>query len=65
MSEYGPKHKEYTINYIHENYKRVEIRFKKEIYDNEIKPAIDRSGMSQNAFIMDAIKEKIARQNKV
>ncbi len=44
--------------------KRVGIDFKKEYYNDKLKPAADSLGMTVNGFIKSAIDEKIARMEE-
>ena len=50
-----------TIKYIKDKQQRLEIKYKKEEYDQRIRPAIERSGLPTATFIKQAIDEKIER----
>lgn len=50
-----------TIKYIKDKQQRLEIKYKKEEYDQRIRPAIERSGLPTATFIKQAIDEKIDR----
>lgn len=63
MSKYNKNSKDYSIKYIKEKLKRVEVRFQKEYYDSVVEPAIKKSGMPAVSFIKAAVEEKIERMN--
>ena len=50
-----------TIKYIKDKQQRLEIKYKKEEYDQRIRPAIERSGLPTATFIKQAVDEKIDR----
>ncbi len=50
-----------TMKYIKEKTKQVVIRWKKEDYDNRIRPGIERSGLPMATFIKQAVEEKLVR----
>ena len=58
---YNEKAKIATLKYMKDKMKIINLRIKKDEYEAEIKPYIDRSGMPVATFIKAAIKEKIAR----
>lgn len=47
--------------YVKEKQKSILIKFKKDIYEQEIEPAIRKSGLPIVTFIKDAIYEKCER----
>jgi uncharacterized protein (DUF1778 family) len=63
MSKYNSKQKEYTIQYMKENLE--DIRFRVHIgKKSEYRKAADARGMKLTPFIISAIEEKIARDQK-
>ena len=52
-----------SIKYAKENLKRVPFDLTKEYYEDVLKPAAEAAGMKINAFIKEAIAEKIERMN--
>ena len=52
-----------TMKYIKEKTKQVVVRWKKEDYDNRIKPGIEKSGLPMATFIKQAVEEKLLRDN--
>lgn len=58
---YNEKAKIATLKYMKDKMKIINLRIKKDEYETEIKPFIDKSGMPTATFIKTAIKEKIAR----
>lgn len=55
-----PQKKAYDRKYREENLKRVPLDVKKSQYD-DLKAAADSSGMTVNAYIKAAIREKMSR----
>lgn len=62
-SVYNQKRNEYAQKYIHDNYKQLSIRLLKEgdITRETIAEAAQQAGMSVNAYVVTAIKEKMVR----
>ncbi len=60
-NHYNNKSKEATIKYMKEKLKQLNIRFKKDEYEEVIKPLIDRSGLKPITYIKLALKEKLNR----
>ena len=50
-----------TSKYVKEKQKTIAIRFKKDEYEQNIKPEIEKTGLSTATYIKQAIKEKIER----
>lgn len=50
-----------SIKYAQNNYKRVPLDLKFSYYNNILKPAADAAGLKVNAFIKEAIEDKIER----
>lgn len=62
MGKYSERSKEYTAQYVAEHYQEIKFRAKpEEITREEIKEAAAAQGMSANAFMIAAIREKIER----
>lgn len=59
---YKPSNSKYVQKYIKDHYKRVEVRFSKDFYENELKPFCDSIGVPMSEFIKDAI---LTEMNKV
>lgn len=53
-----------SIKYAAANYKRVPLDLNKDYYENILKPAATAAGLAVNAFIKEAIAEKIERDKK-
>ena len=51
----------YTQMYKKENYKRVPLELRLDYYNGVFIPAVNRAGVAVNAFIKQAIQEKIER----
>lgn len=49
------------MKYMKDKMKIINLRIRKDEYENDIKPYIDKSGMPTATFIKAAIKEKIMR----
>ena len=66
-SRYNEKVNKRTQQYIKENYKQLSIRLPKEgeITREKIASAADMAGMSVNAYIIEAVKEKMDQQGIV
>ena len=60
---YDEDAKNSTLKYKKEKIKPVQISYRKEEYDNEILPAIQKSGLPVATFIRQAVKEKIERDH--
>lgn len=63
-SFYNQRKNEYTQEYIRQNYKQVVIRLPKEgeVTRETITDAATTAGMSMNAFIVEAVREKMIRK---
>ena len=61
---YNESAKRATMKYMKNKMKIINLRFRKDEFDQEIKPYIDKSGMPTATFIKTAIKEKISRDFK-
>ena len=64
---YNEKHNQYTQAYIRENYKQLSIRIPKEgeITRENIAEAAGMIKMSTNAYILEAVREKMVRQGYI
>ena len=60
---YNEASKKATTKYIKESTRTINIRFKKDLYDKEIEPAIKKSGKPVRTFMKEAIMEKLERDN--
>lgn len=58
---YTPASNKATRKYVETKQKRIEIKYKTEIYEERILPAIEKSGLSVASFIKKAVDEKIER----
>lgn len=58
---YNEISKKATMKYMKDKMKIINLRIRKDEYENDIKPYIDKSGMPTATFIKAAIKEKIMR----
>lgn len=58
---YNESSKQATIKYIKEKQERIEVKWKKDYYNNHIQPAIQNSGKPVATFIKEAVEEKIQR----
>lgn len=58
---YNESSKKATLKYMREKVKVINIRFKKEDYDKDILPAINKTGLPVATFVKQAIEEKIIR----
>lgn len=65
-SDYSQKKNEYTQQYIRDHYKQLSIRLPVEgaITRDTIANAAQQAGSSVNAYIIDAVKEKMERSAK-
>ncbi len=61
LMAYNETAKKATMKYIKDKMQQFTIRFKKDDYENRIKPAIEASGLAPTTFIKQAIDEKIER----
>ena len=61
MKNWEINQRKYIQSYKKDNYKRVPLDLKIDYYNDVLKPAVERSGMAVNAFIKQAIQEKIER----
>ena len=50
-----------TVKYIKDKQKQVQLRFRKDDYENRILPAIKKSGKPVATYIKEAVDEKIQR----
>lgn len=57
------KKAQYDIEYAKNNLKRVPVNFQRDEFENEIYPAILKSGLPVGTFIKIAVSEKIERDN--
>ena len=66
-SAYNEKHNQYTQAYIRENYKQLSIRLPKEgeITREKIAEAAEMVDLSTNAYILEAVREKMVRQGYI
>lgn len=64
-SYYNQKKNEYTQQYIRDNYKQLSIRIPIEgdLTREKIAEAADSEGLSVNAYILEAVREKMEREN--
>ncbi len=64
-NNYSPRKNKYTQKYIHDNYKQLSIRLpiEGEITRETIAAAAKKEGYSTNAYIIQAIKEHMAKMN--
>lgn len=58
---YNEISKKATMKYMKDKMKIINLRIRKDEYENDIKPYIDKSGIPTATFIKTAIKEKIMR----
>ena len=56
---------EAAARYKKKSQKAIIISFKKDVYNNEILPAIEKSGMPVATFFKEAAREKIERDGLV
>ena len=56
------KRMDYINNFKRENLKRIGFEVKKDYYENILKPAADAAGESMNAFIKNAVQQRIERE---
>ena len=61
MAAYSKAKREYNVQYIKDNIKRVPLDVQKEQYER-IKAAADAAGESVNGYIKRAIDERMARE---
>lgn len=59
---YDETAKKATMKYIKTKQQEVKIRIKKDDYEKNIQPAIEKSGLATATFIKKAIEEKIERE---
>lgn len=61
---YNEKHNRYTQEYIRQNYKQLSIRLPKEgeVTREKIAEAAKEADKSTNAYIVEAVREKMIRQ---
>ena len=50
-----------SIKYVKAHQKQVVIRYKNDVWNNEILPVIEKTGLCPGTFIKQAVQEKIAR----
>ena len=60
---YSEQQNKRNIEYVKEHQKQIQVKYKKEEYEDFVKPAIEKSGMPVATFIKMAVKEKIERDN--
>ena len=60
---YNPNRNKYIDEYKSDHYKRVAVDFKKDYYENTLKPAADSAGVKVATFIKQAVSEKIKNDN--
>lgn len=60
--EYDRRQNKYTNKYKRDHYKRIGLLIDKSFYDEILAPKIEKSGLSVNAWIKQAIDEKIVRE---
>ena len=58
---YNEYSKNRTTRYLKNKQKSLTVRYKKDHFDERIKPAIERSGMPLATFVKTAVDEKIKR----
>ena len=65
-SGYNQRKNEYTQNYIHSNYKQLSIRLpvSGDLTRDAIAQAARASGESVNGYILQAVRERIAREKE-
>lgn len=61
---YNESRKNSTIKYMKEKMKIINLRIKKDDYEERIEPAIRRSGLPVATFVKKAIDEKIEREKE-
>lgn len=63
MAKYSESQNKATQKYIHNNYQQLSIRLRKdgEVTRDTIAEAAAGSGLSVNAFILEAVREKMER----
>ncbi len=54
--------KKATKKYIKEKLKVLPVKFRKDYYEENIAPVIEKSGMSPTAYAKQAVEEKIERE---
>lgn len=63
MGKYSEKSKQYTTEYVKNHYERVLVRLKSdEMSRDDIKAAADSAGESVNAYIIEAIRQRMERE---
>lgn len=60
---YDKNQKEYSMKYARENLKRIPLDVKKQYYEEVIVPEAEKRGIPVRQFILQAIEEKIKRDN--
>lgn len=60
---YNESSKKATMKYMKDKMKIINLRIKKDEYEKNIQPAIEKSGLPVATFIKRAIEEKINRDN--
>ncbi len=61
---YNEVSKKATIKYIKDKQKRIAVNWLKTDFEERIKPAIDKSGLSVSTYFKQAVEEKIQRDKK-
>ena len=61
QSTYNEQHNKYTQEYIRQNYRQLSIRLPKEgeVTREKIAQAAQKAGMSTNAYIVEAVRERM------
>lgn len=62
---YTESGKNATLKYMAEKQKRVPLNWLKEDFEKRIVPAVNKTGYSMNAFIKEAVVEKLQRMGKL
>ena len=63
MFIYDDKAKEATLKYIKEKQHRIFLNYKKDVWNDNIRPVIEKLGMPVGTFIKIAVYEKILSDN--
>ena len=60
---YNENTKNATLKYRRSGVKTLSLRYPKHIYEDEILPAIEKTGKPVLTFVKEAVKEKIEREH--
>lgn len=60
---YTEKTKEAALKYRRNGVKTLSLRYPKHVYDNDILPAIKKTGKPVLTFVKEAVTEKIQREH--